>query len=92
MRRSSTLQPLKEQHTAHNRTEEPQQQIDQIDPNRILHPLDTRGHFSVLVNVHLAEDAEERAPEDEEDEVPGRENVGLDEGNCVDDGGDGGEG
>ena len=74
------------------RRDQPKEGIHQIDPNRILHPLNTII-VRACANVHLAEDAKECDPEDEEYEVPDEEHGDArDEGDKVEGGCDGGEG
>lgn len=47
-----------------NSRDEPQQHIDQIEPNRPLHPFDPTIPLSVLMNVHIPEQSEESGEED----------------------------
>ncbi len=44
--------------------DEPETHVDQIDPDRVLHPPNSAIAFGVQVDVHAAEDAENRSPED----------------------------
>ena len=52
----------KEQHRPRNRTDQPQQHIDQIHPHRILHPLNPRIPLWILTNIHLPKDPKQRKP------------------------------
>jgi len=83
------LNPINQHAT---RGDQPKQRIHQINPNGILHSLDP-----IIVcprtDIHLAEDAKERDPQDEEYEVPDEEEGDpRDEGDEVERCGDGGEG
>ena len=71
MKTAASLQPPHEPSRHDTATQEPQQQIDEIDPDRVLHSPDSRIHLDLFVDVHAAEDTEEGDPEDEEDDVPG---------------------
>lgn len=76
-----------------NRTNQPQKRIHQINPNRILHPLDPPIPLRVLLDIHIAKQAEQRDPEDEEDRVPYEdEGDAAGEGDEVEERRDGGEG
>lgn len=50
--------------------EEPQDGVGEVDPDGVLHALDAAVALGVLIDVHLAEDAEQRDPQDEEHQVP----------------------
>lgn len=72
---------------------EPQQHVGEVDPNGVLHALDVAVTLGVLLDVHVAEQAEEGDPEDEDDEAPGGDRgEAQDEGHRVEDGRQGGEG
>lgn len=81
-----------EQQHAHRR-DQPKQRIHQVNPNRILHPLYARIALRPLLDIHIAKQAEERDPQDEEDRVadPGEGDAGG-EGDEVEQGEEGGEG
>lgn len=81
-----------EKQHAHRR-DQPKQRIHQIHPNRVLHPLHARIALRPLLDVHIAKQAEERDPQDEEDRVadPGERDAGC-EWDEVEQGEDGGEG
>jgi hypothetical protein len=65
------IPPPKHQHP--HRTKQPKQGINQIHPNRILHPLHAFIPFRPLLNIHVSKEAEEGDPENEEDRVPDKE-------------------
>jgi hypothetical protein len=71
---------------------QPEQGIHQINPDRILHPLNP-NIISPCVDVHFAEDAKECDPEDKQDQVPSEEEGDSrgerDEVQCCGDGGEG---
>jgi len=76
-----------------NRREQPQQRINQINPNRVLHPLNAIIPLRIFFDIHAAKQAKERDPQDEEYRVPDeKERDAREEGDKVEDGGDGGEG
>lgn len=52
----------------------PQEQADKVNPDSVLHPLYTRVHLCLLVNVHRPKETEDCAPENKEDYVPGEQN------------------
>lgn len=56
-----------------NGADEPEDQVGQVDPDGVLHGLDVAVALGVLVDVHLAKDAKDGAPQDEHDEAPGRD-------------------
>lgn len=86
---STTLHPSPEENGANDGTHEPQQQVDQVNPDGVLHARDATAVLGVLVDVHLAEDTKYCAPEHKQHKVPGGHNVCLDEGHHVDEGGEG---
>lgn len=53
-----------EQYCAINRTQEPQQHVDQVDPDRILHPLHPGVAVRVHMHVDLPKQAENSYPQD----------------------------
>ena len=61
MQRLPTPRPEKYE-CAHDSRNEPEQHIDQIDPNRVLHALDIAITFGVLVDEHFAKFAEDCRP------------------------------
>lgn len=61
MQRLPTPRP-EEHERAHDGRHEPEQHVDQIDPNRVLHALDTAVALGVLVDEQFAKRAEERRP------------------------------
>lgn len=52
-------------------SQKPENQVGQVDPDGILHSGDAGISFRVLVDVHLAENAKNRTPEDKDDQAPG---------------------
>lgn len=73
-------------------SDEPQQRAGEIHPHSILHTLHARVSLSVLVDVHLAEDAKQSDPQDEQNQVPRPdEPEAQDEGYQVQDGREGGQ-
>lgn len=50
--------------------EEPQDGIDEVDPDGVLHALHAAVALGVLIDVHLSKNAKQRNPQDEEDQVP----------------------
>lgn len=60
-------------------SDEPQQHVGQQHPDRVLHPRDTSIAFSVLGDVHLAEDTERDQVADEDEEVDEEEEPRLQE-------------
>lgn len=93
-RPKTSLAPMPHPKDRHrHRTNQPKQRIHQINPNRILHPLNPRIPLRVFLNIHVPEEAEERDPEDEEDQVPDEdEGDARGEGREVEECGEGGEG
>ena len=65
--------PLPERKGSEDTRNEPQEQANQVDPDSILHPRDARVHLRIGVDVQRAEQAEDCAPEGEENDVPGEE-------------------
>lgn len=64
--------------------EEPEQRAREVYPDGVLHTAHAGVALGILADVHLAEDAEERDPQDEEHEVPGPdEPEAQDEGHQV---------
>lgn len=53
-----------EQKRAIARRDEPKQHVDEVDPDRVLHALDAAVALRFLVDVQLAENAEDCCPED----------------------------
>lgn len=75
-----------------NRRDEPEKHVHQINPNSVLHAnLRSLLRRRVCRNEDLAKDAKERGPEDEEHPVPAEGPVGLEEGQAVDEDGEGAE-
>ena len=73
------------QHRHANSANEPKQRVYQIHPDCVLHPLDAIVSLGILLDVHVAKEAEERDPEDEEYCVPNEEEGDArDEGDHVD--------
>lgn len=56
-----------------NGADEPEDQVGQVDPDGVLHGLDVAVALGVLVDIHLAKDAEDGAPQNEHDEAPSRD-------------------
>ncbi len=52
-----------------NRTNQPKQRINKINPHRMLHPDNPRVALRIRMNIHVSEQPEERDPEDEEERV-----------------------
>ena len=52
----------KESPNPQHRREEPQQHVDQVNPDSVLHSLYPRNVFGSLVNEHLPEDPKDRCP------------------------------
>lgn len=72
--------------------DEPQQHVGEVDPDGVLHALDIAVALGVLLDVHVAEQAEERNPKNEDDEAPGRDGgEAQDKGNRVENGRQGGQ-
>lgn len=72
--------------------EEPQDGVGEVDPDGVLHALDAAVALGILIDVHLAEDAEQRDPQDEEHQVPRpHEPEAQDEGHQVQHGCKGGQ-
>lgn len=72
--------------------DEPQQRAGEIHPDSVLHAPHAAVALGILLDVHLAEDAEQGDPQDEEDQVPGPdEPEAQDEGDQVQDGREGGQ-
>ena len=71
MQTPSSLQPPHEPSCHDTATQKPQQHIDEIDPDRILHSSDSRIHLDLLMDVHATEETKDGSPEDEEDHIPG---------------------
>lgn len=55
-----------------NGAQQPEDQVGQVDPDGVLHELDVTVALGVLVDVHLAKDAKDRTPQNENDQAPGR--------------------
>src|SRR5450432_1290682 len=73
-----------------DRRDQPKQGIDKINPNRILHPLYAPIALDILVDKQIPEYPKEDNPHQEEDRVPDKdERYANDEGNHVDEGGEG---
>lgn len=49
---------------------QPQESVGQVNPDCVLHALDTTVALGILIDVHLSKDTKESNPEDEEDKVP----------------------
>lgn len=73
MQASVTSHPSPEPDSPNDAAHEPQEQADQIHPNRILHPFHATVHFRILMDVHVPKDAEDSTPENEEYNVPGKQ-------------------
>lgn len=56
------LSPKEKHQSPRHSTDQPQQRIHQIHPDSILHSLNASVAFRVLVNVQLAEEAEQSNP------------------------------
>jgi hypothetical protein len=80
-------------HQHPQRTNQPQESINQIHPNRMLHPRNPAIPLRVRLDIHIAKQSKERDPEDEQDRVerPGEWDA-RGEGDEVEQGQDGGEG
>ena len=63
MHRSPSTEEEEPNH-AINRGDEPQEHINQIDPDGVFHPLDSTITFGVLMDIHFAEKTEEGDEED----------------------------
>jgi hypothetical protein len=85
---ASVLLPVPKPVDAHrNSGDEPEEGVREKDPDGILHTFDAFVPLSVFLDVHLAENAEGRDPEDEHDGVPNPDvSDAQDEGNQVDKG------
>jgi hypothetical protein len=71
---------------------EPQDSIREDHPYRILHSLEVTVPISIFVDVHLADNAKECDPENEEDQIPGpHQGKAKDKGDAEEDGRQGGE-
>lgn len=57
-------------HTHGNSRHQPQNSIDQINPDSILHPLHIRISLCILLDEQLPKYAKERDPQDKQDRVP----------------------
>lgn len=58
------LIPKQEHDHANDSADEPQEHIDQVDPDGVFHSLDPAIALRVLVNVEFTEDTEDGCPED----------------------------
>jgi len=74
-----------------SRRPRPKQQIDQINPNRIFHALDTLTPLRILLNKHLAKNPKDHKPQQKQHGIPPRKPPALDEREHHGDGGEGGE-
>lgn len=63
MQRPASTEEEESDHPVNSR-DEPQQHIDEINPDGVFHALDPAVSLRVLVDVHVAEEAEERGEED----------------------------
>lgn len=73
--------------------EQPEQGAGEVDPDGALHAPYVGVALGVLADVQAPEDAEQRDPQHEEDEAPGRHRrEAQDEGEQVEEGGHGREG
>ena len=63
MQRPSTPHGEKHHHS-HNSRDQPQQHINQIDPHRILHPLDPTVTLRLLMNIQFPKRAKYSRPQD----------------------------
>lgn len=66
---------------------EPQQHVGKVDPDGVLHALDALVSLGVLWDVHLAENAKDNEPEDEENNIHSEKGPSLEEGNGIDEDG-----
>jgi hypothetical protein len=57
-------------HETKDRADKPKQHIDQVDPNRVLHPLGATVHPALFADVQLAKEPKDCHPKDEEDNIP----------------------
>lgn len=83
------LPRLDEGHGAPDGGYEPEEDIDEVDPDGVLHADDALVALRVLRDVHLAEDAEEHEVDEPDDPVDDEEKPALDPGKRQDDGGNG---
>lgn len=76
-----------------NGAAEPEQRIDQIDPDCVLHALNATIALRIGMDIHVAKDPEHGDPEDEQNGVPDEEQRDADDDrDHVDECGDGAEG
>ena len=63
MQRFASTEEEEHDHSVNGR-DEPEQHIDEIDPDSVLHPPDSAVAFRLLMNVHPGEKTEEGGKKD----------------------------
>lgn len=86
------LTPLEKDEASICGRDEPQQHVHHIDPCRALHPNNAAVALWILMDIHLAKDAEQYEPEKPDCRVDHEEHPGLNKRDHEDDGHDGRDG
>jgi len=71
---------------------QPKHHINQINPNRILHPLNSLIAIRLLPNKQLPKDPKQDYPKKPEKRIPGEKHPGFEDGDQEDERGDAGKG